>query len=53
MELKAIPESKKNLLGDRTYFWNKMIWEEKEYLVEKKELYRKATEFLVNNSIHN
>ena len=39
MELKAIPESKKNLLGDRTYLWNKMIWVEKEYLVEKKECF--------------
>ena len=48
MDLKAIPEMKKDLFSERMLFWNKMLWEEEERMVEKQQLYIKATEFLMN-----
>ena len=43
---KAEPEMKKDIHPERMYFWNKMIWEEKESLVERQQLYHKTTNFL-------
>ena len=48
MELKAKPEMKKQLHKERMFFWNKMIWEKRERLIEKKQLYVKTTQFLLN-----
>ena len=49
MELKSEPEMKKHLHKERMFFWNKMIWEERERFIDKKQLYFKTTEFLLNN----
>ena len=46
LDLKAEPEMKKNIHPERMYFWNKMIWEEKESLIERQQLYQRATNFL-------
>jgi len=46
LDLKAEPEMKKNIHPERMYFWNKMIWEEKESLVERQQLYQRATTYL-------
>jgi len=48
MDLKAVPEMKKDLHNERVLFWNKMLWEEEERMIEKKQLYIKTTEFLMN-----
>ena len=48
MELKAEPEMKTNLHEERVYFWNKMLWQEREHLVEKNLLYVKTTKFIGN-----
>ena len=49
MELKSEPEMKKQLHKERMFFWDKMVWEEKERLVEKKQLYIMATQFLIKD----
>ena len=40
MDLKSTPEMKKDLNAERMYFWDKMVWEEKEAIVEKKQLFQ-------------
>ena len=49
MELKSEPEMRKQLHKERMFFWDKMVWEEKERLVEKKQLYIMATQFLIKD----
>merc|ERR1719468_255376 len=48
LEIKAEPEMKKNLHSERMFFWDKMVWAERERIVEKNQLYTKATQFLLN-----
>lgn len=48
MEIKAAPEMKKDLHSERMFFWDKMVWAERESMVEKNQLYVKATNFLLN-----
>ena len=48
MDLNANPEMKEDLFSERVFFWDKMIWQEAERMVEKKILYEKATQFLIN-----
>ena len=40
MDLKSTPEMKQGLNAERMYFWDKMVWEEKEAIVEKKQLFQ-------------
>jgi len=47
MEINAKPEMKKDLFIERMFFWDKMLWEEEERMVEKKQLYYKTTQFLM------
>merc|ERR1712241_1470533 len=35
--------------GNPSPFWEKMLWQERQFAVEKRELYKKTTEFLVNH----
>ena len=49
MEIKAEPEMKQDLAAGRMYFWEKMLWQERQFAVEKRELYKKTTEFLVDH----
>ena len=49
MELKSKPEMKKQVQKERMFFWDKMVWEEMERLVEKKQLYIMATQFLLKD----
>ena len=49
MELNGKPEMKKNLHKERMYFWDKMLWKNVEHMAEKKDLYIKATKFLLNS----
>ena len=51
MELNGKPEMKKNLHKERMYFWDKMLWKNVEHMAEKKDLYIKATKFLLNSYI--
>ena len=39
---------KEDLSIERMYFWEKMVWEEEERMVEKKQLYTKATQILLS-----
>ena len=41
---------KKELEKERMFFWDKMIWNEREKLVEKKQLYKETTKFLINGN---
>merc|ERR1719384_94502 len=48
MEIKATPEMKKDLHSERMFFWDRMVWAERESMVEKNQLHVKATNFLLN-----
>jgi len=48
MELKSEPVMKKEVQKERMFFWDKMVWEKMERLVEKKQLYIMTTQFLLN-----
>ena len=48
MDLNSKPEMKEDLFSERMFFWDKMVWAEEERMVEKKLLYTKATQFLLN-----
>ena len=48
IEIKAEPEMKKHLHSERMFFWDRMVWAERENIVEKNQLYVKATQFLMN-----
>ena len=49
MDIKAEPEMKQDLAAERMYFWEKMLWQERQYAVEKRELYKKTTQFLMDH----
>merc|ERR1719411_407020 len=51
MELKAEPEVGENMLADRMYFWETMVWQEKERSIELKTLYNKISGLLTDNNI--
>ena len=48
MEINYEPKLKNNLHKKRMYFWDKMVWTERELGVEKKQLYKKSTEFFLD-----
>ena len=49
MDIKAEPEMMQDLAAERMYFWEKMLWQERQYAVEKRELYKKTTQFLMDH----
>ena len=51
MELKAEPEVGENMLADRMYFWQAMVWDEKERSIELKTLYNKISGLLTDKNI--
>ena len=52
MELKAEPEVGENLLEDRMYFWEAMVWEDKENNIELKTVYNRISGLLADNNIN-
>jgi len=53
LDLKSSPEMKRNVQKERMFFWDKMVWEERERLVEKNQLYLRTTQFLLNGYSYN
>ena len=51
MELKAEPEAGQDLLADRMYFWEMMVWRSRQAQVDRNKLYLRLAQFLVNNNI--
>merc|ERR1712106_154674 len=51
MELKAVPEMGQDLHGERMMFWERMLWAAKEETIDRKIMYTKATQFLLDNKI--
>ena len=51
MELKAEPGMGERLLEDRMEFWEKMIWQERERMMDIKLLYSKTVNFLTEYGI--
>ena len=47
MDLNANPEMKEDLFSERVFFWDKMIWQEAERMVEKKILYAQASKWQI------
>ena len=52
MELKAEPEMGENLLADRMYFWDAMVWQAKEEKIELQAVYDRTVELLSANNIN-
>merc|ERR1711892_246044 len=50
LELKAAPEMKQDLLPERMQFWERMLWAAKEEKIERKAMYIRATQYLLDNS---
>jgi len=50
MELKAEPEMGRDLLQERMLFWERMLWAEKEETIDRKIMYTRATQFLLENT---
>merc|ERR1712106_388594 len=50
LELKAVPEMKQDLLPERMHFWERMLWAAKEEKIERKAMYIRATQYLLDNS---
>ena len=50
MELKAVPEMSQDILSERMYYWDKMLWASKQEDIERKVMYKKATQFLINKN---
>eukprot|EP00090_Calanus_glacialis_P020465 TRINITY_DN3150_c0_g1_i4.p1 TRINITY_DN3150_c0_g1~~TRINITY_DN3150_c0_g1_i4.p1 ORF type:complete len:682 (-),score=113.06 TRINITY_DN3150_c0_g1_i4:149-2194(-) len=50
MELKAVPEMSQDILSERMYYWEKMLWAPKQEDIERKVMYKKATQFLLNKN---
>merc|ERR1712227_76126 len=48
LDINPNPEMKEDLSIERMYFWDKMVWEKEERMVEKKQLYTKATQILLS-----
>ena len=48
MEINYEPRLKRNLHEKRMYFWDKMVWSEREMGMEKKQLYAKSTEVFLD-----
>ena len=51
MELKAVPEMGKDLQLERMMFWERMLWAAKEETIDRKIMYTRATQFLLDNKI--
>ena len=41
---------KKNLLAERMHYWDKMMWAPKIEDIQKKDVYTKATQFLLEKN---
>ena len=52
MELKAEPESGEDLLADRIYFWEKMVWQSKQAAVDINNIYLRTVWLLTYNNIN-
>ena len=50
MELSAVPHMEQDLLSERMHYWEKMLWEPKQQQIEKRQVYAKATQFLLGRS---
>ena len=50
MELKSEPEMGRDLLQERMLFWERMLWAEKEETIDRKIMYTRATQFLLENT---
>ena len=51
MELRATPVMGENLLAERMEFWEKMLWAGREDMIERKIIFNKATQYLLNNNL--
>ena len=50
MELKAEPEARQDLLADRMYFWEKLVWQSRQTQVDNSQLYLRTAQLLMKNN---
>ena len=43
---------RQDLAAERMFFWNKMLWAEREQEVELRVIYKKASEFMLENCLN-
>ena len=51
MELKAKPEGRKDLLSERMFFWERLVWQSRQTRVKLNQLYHRTAQLLANNNI--
>ena len=53
LDLSATPQMRQDLAAERMFFWNKMLWAEREQEVELRVIYKKASQFILENIENN
>ena len=51
MELKAKPEGRTDLLSERMFFWEKMVWQSRQTQEEINQLVSRTAKLLTDNNI--
>ena len=51
MELKAKPEGRRDLLSERMFFWEKMVWQSRQTKEEINQLVARTAKLLTDNNI--
>jgi len=51
LELRSSPVMGENLLAERMEFWERMLWAGREEMIERKMIFNKATQYLLDNNL--
>ena len=49
LDLSAVPRMRQDLAAERMFFWDKMLWAEREWDVELRVIYKKTSQFIIDN----
>ena len=49
LDLSAVPQMKQDLAAERMFFWDKMLWAEREREVELRMIYKKTSQFILES----
>ena len=51
MELKAKPEGRRDLLSERMFFWERLVWQSRQTREEMKQVYHRTAQLLTDYNI--
>ena len=49
LDLSAVPQMRQDLAPERMFFWDKMLWAEREREVELRVIYKKTSKFILES----